>query len=124
MLITPPGFTQVPWVTLKVQGPGGIGSCSVYITIKSPVQVDFDPDTFIKPKTATPTISGTATGVDAVRVVLKKEGNNVYDSGLQTIVNGRWSVFVSPALSSGQYMIYVYDSVQNILENGGYLQVP
>jgi len=66
----------------------------------------------------TPTISGTASGVSQVGIVLSNSGGKVYGSGLVSVVNGSWSVTVSPALVVGQYMMYVYDANNNQLVSG------
>lgn len=64
----------------------------------------------------TPTIYGTATGVSQVGVVLAGAyGDKVYGSGLIPVVNGKWSVTVSPALTVGQYFVYVFDVNNNKL---------
>ncbi len=63
-----------------------------------------------------PYIIGTASGVNNVGIVLTGEyGDKVYGSGLIPVVNGKWSVTVSPALTLGEYVIYVYDESSNKL---------
>ena len=66
----------------------------------------------------TPYIIGTASGVSQIGVVLGDAGGKAYGSGLVPVVNGNWSVTVSPALTPGQYTIYVYDANNNQLANG------
>ncbi len=70
----------------------------------------------------TPTILGTASGVNQVGVVLSNAGGKVYGSGLISVVNGNWSVTVAPALVVGQYTITVYDANNNQLTSG-YLNI-
>ena len=70
----------------------------------------------------TPTISGTASGVSQVGIVLSNDGGKVYGSGLISVVNGGWSITVSPALVVGQYTINVYDANNNKLTSD-YLNV-
>ncbi|MDO8618425.1 MAG: hypothetical protein Q7R49_00610 [Candidatus Daviesbacteria bacterium] len=64
-----------------------------------------------------PYIIGTASGVSQIWVALVGPyGDGVYKSGLVPVVNGNWSVTVSPALTIGlQYTIYVYDANSNKL---------
>ena len=70
----------------------------------------------------TPTISGTASGVSQIGVTLSNNGGKVYGSSLISVVNGNWSITVSPALVAGQYTIYVYDANNNKLTSG-YLNI-
>ncbi len=66
-----------------------------------------------------PYIIGTASGVSQVGIVLAGQyGDKVYASGLIPVVNGNWSVTVSPALALAQYTIYVYDANNNKLTSG------
>ncbi len=66
-----------------------------------------------------PTISGTATGMSQVGVVLQySSGDKAYGSGLISVSNGTWSVTVSPALTAGQYMVYIYDAQNNLKATG------
>ena len=63
-----------------------------------------------------PTISGTATGTSQVGLkIAASSGDGVYGSGLIPVTNGKWSVTVSPALTIGQYTIYVYGDNNNQL---------
>jgi len=58
-----------------------------------------------------PYIIGTAIGTSKVGVVLSSQsGDRVYGSGLVSVISGNWSVTVMPALSLGNYTIYVYDA--------------
>ena len=64
----------------------------------------------------TPYIIGTASGVNQVGVVLSSQyGDKAYASGLIPVINGNWSVTVSPAIALGQYTVYVYDANNNQL---------
>jgi hypothetical protein len=111
-------------------GHSASGSCSATITAPStptPMQSEqatIDNSTFSQ-LTSTPTVSGTASGVSWVGVVLGGSGGDkAYGSGLIPVTNGRWSVTVSPALSAGVYSVYVYDSNNTQLATGGYITVP
>jgi PKD repeat protein len=118
------GTSYVPGVFLKVFGANGASAtCSAYITVNSSESASFDDTVFTQGSTPTPTIAGKASGVGQVDVTLSANGSKAYDSGLVSVVNGRWSVTVSPALPTGQYMVYVNDSRGNGLVNGGYLNV-
>ncbi|MEK7501458.1 MAG: PKD domain-containing protein [Patescibacteria group bacterium] len=57
-----------------------------------------------------------------VGIVLSNDGGKVYGSGLISVVNGGWSITVSPALVVGQYTINVYDANNNKLTSD-YLNV-
>ena len=60
---------------------------------------------------ANPTISGFATGVSSVEVVVRKDTfttARLYDNTSVPVVNGRWSSTISPALATGTYIIDVY----------------
>ncbi len=74
----------------------------------------------------TPTISGTANGTTQVGIVLSGSngGDKIYGSGLISVINGNWSVTVSPALAIGQYTVYVYDSNNNKLTTGSLVVNP
>lgn len=117
------GTTQIPSVTLQVSGPGGSSTCTTYISVVASEQAAFDNTVFTQGSTPTPTISGTASGVSQVGVVLSNSGGKAYGSGSIPVVNGHWSVTVSPALATGSYFINVYDANNNGLVNGGYLNV-
>ncbi|MFA6273261.1 MAG: peptidoglycan-binding protein [Candidatus Paceibacterota bacterium] len=66
----------------------------------------------------TPYIVGTASGVSQVGITISNSGGKVYGSGLVSVVNGNWSVTVSPALTLGQHTINVYDANNNLLTTG------
>jgi len=74
----------------------------------------------------TPYITGTASGVSQVGIVVAGPyGDKVYGSGLVPVANGNWSVTVSPALTPGlQYTIYVYDANNNQLTSKPLTIVP
>lgn len=75
-----------------------------------PVTGDID-QTSLNSSSANPTISGSATGVSSVEVVVRKDiftSTRLYDNTSVPVVNGRWSATISPALSSGSYNIDVY----------------
>ena len=60
---------------------------------------------------ANPTISGSATGVSSVEVVVRKDtfsNTRLYDNTSVPVVNGRWTTTISPALSSGSYSVDIY----------------
>ena len=63
----------------------------------------------------TPYIIGTANGVNQVGITISNSGGKVYGSGLVSVINGNWSVNVSPALALGQHTINVYDANNNLL---------
>src|SRR3989344_2400069 len=63
----------------------------------------------------TPTIFGTANGTSQIGVVLGSAGGKAYGSGLISVANGNWSVTVSPAITVGQYTVYIYDANNNQL---------
>ncbi len=68
--------------------------------------------------TLTPTITGTASGVSQVGIVLSNSGGKVYASGLIPVTSGRWSVTVSPGVAAGLYDVMVYDANNNKLTSG------
>jgi len=107
---------------LQVTGLGGTTTCSVNLQVVGSEQAAFDNGVFTQ-TSPTPTISGTASGVTQVGVVLSSNGNKAYGSGLIPVVSGHWSVTVSPALANGAYFINVYDASNSGLVNGGYLNV-
>ena len=108
---------------LQVTGAGGTATCSVNLSVVGSEQAAFDNGVFTQ-TSPTPTISGTASGVSQVRVVLSVNNAEVYQSALIQVTNGHWSVAVSPALAAGTYFINVYDANGNVLVGGGYLNVP
>ncbi len=68
----------------------------------------------------TPTISGTASGVNQVGISISNSGGKIYGSGFIPVVNGKWSVTVSPALTPGIHGVYVYDTNNNQLASSGF----
>lgn len=70
----------------------------------------FDPYTLTSTK-AQPTLSGVATGLKNVMVVIKKDTFSekpLYKSKLIAVKNGRWTIAVPTTLSSGTYDIGLY----------------
>jgi len=66
----------------------------------------------------TPTISGKASGTNQIGISLSNSGGKVYGSGLTSVIDGLWSVTVSPALAPGQHKVTVYDGSNNLLTTG------
>ncbi|OHA18393.1 MAG: hypothetical protein A3H57_04485 [Candidatus Taylorbacteria bacterium RIFCSPLOWO2_02_FULL_43_11] len=63
-----------------------------------------------------PYIIGTAVGVSQIGISISgSSGDKVYGSGMIPVVNGKWSVTVSPALDYGQYKVRVYDENNRLL---------
>ena len=114
-----------PSLTMKATGSDkSTATCKLTIPVSTTAgSAAFDNTVFTQAHTSRPTISGTANGVSKVGVVLTKDGDKSYGSGLIPVVNGHWSVTVSSALKSGKYFVYVYDEDQNELLNGGDLVV-
>jgi len=84
----------------------GIVDCTV---IAYPVSASFDQST-LSSSSPTPTISGAATGVNTVEVLVRKgtfSTTRLYDATVP-VVNGRWSTTLTPALTSGVYTIDLY----------------
>lgn len=76
-----------------------------------------------KTSSLTPTIYGTTNNLTQVGIVLaSSSGDKAYGSGLIPVINGTWSVTVSPAITNGYYTVYVYDANNNKLATG-YLNV-
>lgn len=128
MSFTPPTIlvgSYNPSEFLKVTGAGGSATCSVNLNVVGSEQAAFD-NTVFGQTSPTPTISGTASGVSTVTIVLKggsPTGATAYNVSAVQVVNGHWSVTVSPALAAGAYFIYVYDANNTVLTNGGYLNI-
>lgn len=126
MKTLPVGMTSVPSVTLKVTGPYGSATCVTRISVVSSQQAQFDNNVFTQTPSATPTISGMASGATQLKVALfAKSGSNtkVYESGSIPVVGGVWSIKVTAQIPAGEYMIYVYNSAGEELTNGGWLKV-
>ncbi len=109
-----PGLYQVGVVTNACAG--GCDSNRIGFTLTSPVtQSTATILTSTQVTNTTPYIIGTASGVTQIGIVLVgQSGDKIYGSGLIPIINGNWSVNISPPLSLGQYKINVYD-VNNYL---------
>ena len=125
---TPPVVTvgsYNPSEFLQVSGPGGTATCSVNLSVVGGEQAAFD-NTVFGQSSPTPTISGTASGVSSVTVVLNigsYNGTVVFNASAVQVVNGHWSVTVSRPLATGSYFINVTDPSGTNLVNGGYLNV-
>ncbi|HAO64529.1 TPA: hypothetical protein DCQ44_00940, partial [Candidatus Taylorbacteria bacterium] len=71
-----------------------------------------------------PVIYGSASGLSSIGLSLEDSGGGKsYGSGSIPIVNGRWSVVISPALAIGTYKIHIYDSNNQLLSTEGPLKV-
>jgi hypothetical protein len=107
-----------PEVILLVGGGVGTGSCRVMVNV-IPSSANLKTATILTSSQITntsPYIMGTASGVNQVGIIFfSQSGDKVYGSGLIPVVNGNWSVTVTPALEPGQYTIYVYDANNNQL---------
>ena len=88
-------------------------------TTVSSEQATIDSSVFSQ-TSSTPVISGSASGLSQIGVVLSgpNSGDKAYGSSLFPVVNGRWSIPVQVALASGQYTIRVYDANNNQLASG------
>lgn len=77
----------------------------------------------------TPTITGTATGEAIFGINITNDNDQRLYSGKLSVVNGRWSLKVSPALLPGTYPVYVYatplsgDTTKNVALASGTLIV-
>lgn len=121
----PVGVTSMPSVTLKVTGPYGSATCTAYISVVSSQQAQFDNTVFTQIPSATPTISGFASGVTQLKVVLLtiKNRTKIYESGVIQVIDGKWSIKVTAQIPAGEYMVYVYNNAGQELTNGGALKV-
>jgi hypothetical protein len=84
----------------------GITNCTVQIY---PVRASIDQNT-LQTSSPTPTISGSATGVSTIEVVVRKDAfstTRLYDQFVP-VVNGRWSATITPAIWGGVYNIDLY----------------
>ena len=98
-------------------GPITISAITTPTPVLSSEHATIDSNVFSTVYTGTPTVSGSASGVSQIGVVLSNNGGKAYGSGTVNVVNGRWSVVVSPAISGGLYTVYVYDTNNNINEH-------
>lgn len=104
-------------------GTQNVETTSAVLLAKNPALLDTAPveqaafdSTVFSQTTGTPTISGTASGVSQIGVVVSStSGDKVYGSGPVPVTGGRWSVTVSPALSAGAYNITVYNTNNAVL---------
>ena len=110
------GFYQVGVVTNACAG--GCDSNRIGFTLNTPtIQPTATILTSSEITNPEPYIIGTASGVDQVGVVIGQFGDKIYGSGLIPVINGNWSVTVTPALTLGHYTIYVYDANNKQLAN-------
>jgi len=107
-----------PSATLIIYNTSGNATCSKTVTVTNITEPTAEILTSSQITATSPYIMGTASGVNQVGLSLISEsGDKVYGSGLIPVVNDGWSVTVTPALSLGNYTIYVYDANNNELTN-------
>lgn len=93
------------------KGPSAQDFSDSYFKIVSIIQPTATILTSSRITATSPYIIGTASGVNQIGIVLSSEsGDKVYGSGMIPVVNGKWSVTVTPALPLGNYTIYVFDA--------------
>lgn len=108
-------------VNLFNQAGNYLGEKSISIKIAASSTLPTVGATITSPTLTTsqnPTIYGTASGVSQVGISMGDAGGKAYGSGPLPVVNGKWSVTVSPALAYGNYTIDVFDTSSNKLTSG------
>lgn len=89
----------------------GIATCSIIVY---PVSAGIDSASLVS-TSPYPIISGFATGVSNIEVVVRSDVFStvrLYDNLSVQVVNGRWSTTVMPALKNGTYHVDVYGPVE------------
>ncbi|HEX5774989.1 MAG TPA: peptidoglycan-binding domain-containing protein [Candidatus Paceibacterota bacterium] len=102
---------SVPTNSVSVKGRDGFETDGVFLEASAPVGVSgtITDGTFT---TATPTITGTASGTPTVGFSIDN-GDKVYGSGSFAVVDGKWSHKVTTILANGTYTVRLYaDNVE------------